>query len=152
VDSHTWHHLRRNVYPRSREWACCMERTVVNPYVKSFIMNWPLHDLEDQVFVVDVVVTDPTWEMVALSVINWPTCATIEFSSIVKVRKYRSLHEGQHFILMAMEVHNTPMRDMDHFIKECAHFFHSRQSRSNLSLYFCIKIFKQRINIFFSVI
>ncbi len=123
-----------------------MERAVENPYVKSFIMNWPLHDLKDQVFVADVVVTDPTWEMVALSVINR---AIIEFSSIAKVRKYRRLHEGQHFISMAMEVHNTPMRDMDHFVKECAHLFHDRQSGSNLSLYFCIKFFRQRISIVF---
>jgi hypothetical protein len=93
-----------------------------------------------------VVVTDPTWEMVALSVINR---AIIEFSSIAKVRKYRRLHEGQHFISMAMEVHNTPMRDMDHFVKECAHLFHDRQSGSNLSLYFCIKFFRQRISIVF---
>ncbi len=96
-----------------------------------------------------MVVTDPTQEMVALSVINQPTCATIEFSSIAKVRKYRRLHEGQHFISMAMEVHNTPMCDMDHFIKECAHLFHDRQSESNLSLYFCIKFFRQRISIVF---
>jgi hypothetical protein len=32
---------------------------------------------------------------------------------------YKRFHEGHHFILMAMEVHNTPDRDMDCFIKEC---------------------------------
>jgi hypothetical protein len=31
-----------------------------------------------------------------------------------------------HFILMAMEVHNAPKHDMDHFIKECARLFHDR--------------------------
>jgi hypothetical protein len=34
--------------------------------------------------------------------------------------------EGQHFILMAMEGHDAPMRDMDCFIKEHVHLFHDR--------------------------
>jgi hypothetical protein len=39
---------------------------------------------------------------------------------------------------MAMEVHGTPRRDMDRFIKECARLFHKRWSKSHLSLHFCI--------------
>jgi hypothetical protein len=78
---------------------------------------------KDQVFVVDVVVIDPTWEMVASSVINWPAGAAAKLNAIVKIRKYRRLHEGHHFILMAMEVHGTPGCNMDYFIKKCAHLF-----------------------------
>jgi hypothetical protein len=48
---------------------------------------------------------------------------------------------------MAMEVHGTPERDMDRFIKECAHLFHDRRSKGHLSLFFCIQFFKQRVNI-----
>jgi hypothetical protein len=36
---------------------------------------------------------------------------------------------------------------MDHFIKECAHLFHDRQSRGHLSLSFYIQFFEQSINI-----
>jgi hypothetical protein len=38
---------------------------------------------------------------------------------------------------------------MDHFIKECDRFFHNRQSKGHLSLFFCIQIFKQHVNIAF---
>jgi hypothetical protein len=41
----------------------------------------------------------------ALSVINQLVGVVAEFSAIAKIRKYRGLHEGHHFILMAMEVH-----------------------------------------------
>jgi len=50
----------------------------------------------------------------------------VELSAIIKIHKYKGLHEGHHFILMAMEMHNTHGWDMDHFIKECACFFHDR--------------------------
>ncbi len=73
---------------------------------------------EDQVFVADVVVTDPTWETVASSVINQLVGVVMKFCTIVKICKYRGLHEGHHFNLMAMEVHDAPMHDMDHFIRE----------------------------------
>ncbi len=43
-DIHTWCHLKRHVCPHSREWARCMERTMVRLYVKSFITHWFLHD------------------------------------------------------------------------------------------------------------
>jgi presenilin-like A22 family membrane protease len=62
---------------------------------------------EDQVFVVDVVVIDMTWEMVASSVISWLVGVAVELSAIVKIHKYRRLYEGHHFISMAMEVHDN---------------------------------------------
>jgi uncharacterized membrane protein YwaF len=48
---------------------------------------------------------------------------------------------------MAMEVHNTPKRDMDHFIRECGYLFHDRQSRGHLSLSFYILFFMQHVSI-----
>jgi hypothetical protein len=68
---------------------------------------------EDQVFIVDV--------MVATSVISRPEGAATKFNAIVKVCKYRGLHEKHHFIPMAMEVHGTPGCDMDRFIKKCVY-------------------------------
>jgi hypothetical protein len=47
-----------------------MERMVVRPYVKSFILSQSLHDQKNQVFVANVVVIDLMWEMVALNVIS----------------------------------------------------------------------------------
>ncbi len=44
---------------------------------------------EDQVFVANVVVTDPTQEIMATSVISLLTNATVEFHTIVKINKYR---------------------------------------------------------------
>jgi hypothetical protein len=67
-----------------------------------------------------VVVTDPMQEMVALNVISRPTGVVVELNTITKIYKYRRLHEGHCFILMAMEVHDKLRHDMDHFIKECA--------------------------------
>jgi hypothetical protein len=80
--------------------------------------------------------------MVALSVINRPIGVATKLNAITKIRKYRRFHERHHFIPMAMEVHGTPKQDMDHFIKECAHLFHDKQSKSHLSLAFCIQFFK----------
>jgi hypothetical protein len=60
------------------------------------------------------------------SVINQPTSAIAKLSTIAKIRKYKGLHEGNHFILMAMEVHGASEHDMDHFIRECARLFHNR--------------------------
>jgi hypothetical protein len=48
---------------------------------------------------------------------------------------------------MAMEIYNVIECDIDHFIKECAHLFHNKQSKVHLSLSFCIEIFKQHISI-----
>jgi hypothetical protein len=60
--------------------------------------------------------------MVALSVINQPTSAATKLNIIVKIHKYERFHEGHHFILMAIKVHNIPKHDMDRFIKECLVF------------------------------
>jgi hypothetical protein len=49
-----------------------------------------------------------------------------KFSTIVNIYNYKGLHEGHHFILMTLEVHNAPRFDMGRFIKECAHLFHDR--------------------------
>ncbi len=66
------------------------------------------------------------WEMMASNVISQLAGAIAKINVIAKICKYIRLHEGQHFIPMAMEVHDPPKHDMDHFIKECAHFFHDR--------------------------
>jgi hypothetical protein len=63
---------------------------------------------EDYVFVVNVVVINPTWKMVAMNVINLPTSAVSKLSAIVKICKYKKLHDGRHFIPMAIEVHGVP--------------------------------------------
>jgi hypothetical protein len=52
-----------------------------------------------------VVVIDLTWEIMALNVITLLAGAAMKFSAIIKICKYRGLHEGHHFIMMAMEVH-----------------------------------------------
>jgi len=97
---------------------------------------------KDQVFIGDVVVIDPMWEAMASSVINQPLGAIVKLNAIIKIHKYRGLHEGHRFILVAMEVHDAPERDMDRFIKECVHLFHDRRSKGHLSLSFCIQFFK----------
>jgi hypothetical protein len=81
---------------------------------------------EDQVFVVDVVITDLMQKTVVLSVINQLACAIAKLSDIAKIYKYIGLCEGHHFISMAMEVHNSLGHDMDRFIKECVCLFHDR--------------------------
>ncbi len=74
----------------------------------------------------NVVVINPMRKTVATSVISQPIGATVKLNATVKIYKYRGLHEGHHFILMAIKVHNTPRHDMNHFIRECARFFHDR--------------------------
>jgi hypothetical protein len=59
----------------------------------------------------------------ASNVISQLASATMKLN-IVKISKYRRLHEGHHFIQMTMEVHNTLRHDIDHFIKEFARLFH----------------------------
>jgi hypothetical protein len=102
---------------------------------------------KDQVFIANVVVNYPMWETMFLNVINWPTNVAAKFNAIVKILIYRGLHEGHHFISMTMEVHDAPRHDMDRFIRECAHLFHDRRSKSHLSLSFCNQFFKQRVSI-----
>jgi len=84
---------------------------------------------------------------VASSVISRPTNVAVKFNAIVKINKYKELHERHHFILMAMEVHGAFKCDMDRFIKDCALFFHVKQSRGHLSLSFFIQFFKLHVNI-----
>jgi hypothetical protein len=84
---------------------------------------------------------------VVSSVIIRPIGVIAELSAIAKIYKYRRLHEGHHFIPMAMEVHGAFGRDMDRFIKECAHLFLNRRSRGHLSLYFCIQFLMQCVSI-----
>ncbi len=64
-----------------------------------------LYMTQEQVFVANVMVIDLTWETVAMSVIIQPKGAIVELSAIVRIRKYRRLHDKHHFISMAMEVH-----------------------------------------------
>ncbi len=75
-------------------------------------MTW-----EDKVFVADVVVTDLLWEMMTSSVIIQLAGVIAKHITIVKIHKYKRLHEGHYFILMAMKVHGAPGCDMD-----CAFF------------------------------
>jgi hypothetical protein len=97
---------------------------------------------EDQVFVANVVVIDPTQEMVTMSVINRPTNAAMELNAITKIHNYRRLREEHHFIPMAMEVHNAFECEMDCFIKECACLFHDRQSKGHLTFFSLHSIFE----------
>ncbi len=56
-----------------------------------------------------MVVINWAQESMASSVFGPPIGVVVELSAIIKIRKYRVLHEGHHFILMAMEctVHLT---------------------------------------------
>ncbi len=96
-------------------------------------------------------VNDLTWEMVVTNVINRLTSATIELNTIAKIRKYRGLHEGHHFILMAMEVHNTLGHDMDHFIKECACLFHDKRSKGHYPCLFVFNFSGNMLVLFFNM-
>ncbi len=73
----------------------------------------------------------------------------MKLNAISKIHKYRRFHEEHHFIQMTMEVHNTPMRNMDHFIMKCVHLFHNKQSGGHLSFSIYIQFFKQHVNISF---
>jgi len=46
---------------------------------------------KDQVFIVDVVVTNPMWKTMTLSVISRPVGAIAELNAITKIYKYRGL-------------------------------------------------------------
>jgi hypothetical protein len=63
-------------------------------------------------------VTDLTWETIAKNVISQLTNALAELNAIAKIHKNRRLHEGHHFIPMAMKMQSTLGHDMNHFIKE----------------------------------
>jgi hypothetical protein len=61
--------------------------------------------------------------------------ASKQLNTIVKIYKYKGLHEGHHFILMAMEVQGAPGHDMDRFFRECVRLFHDRRSKGHLFLF-----------------
>jgi hypothetical protein len=82
----------------------------------------------------------------ATSVISRPTNIIAKLSTIVKIYKYRRLHERHHFISMAMEVHDALGCDMDRFIKKCVHLFHDRLLGGHLSLSFYIQFFRHHVN------
>jgi hypothetical protein len=73
----------------------------------------------------------------------------VKLGAIVKICKYRRLHEGHYFIPMAMELHNAPKHDMDCFIRECAYLFHDRQLGGHLSLFSLVQFFRQHVSIVF---
>jgi len=98
IDSHTWHHKKCHVCPCSKEWAHCMERTMVCPYVKSFITNRSLHDSWRLGFCCHCGGYWLDTKTVALGVISWPTNVVAKLSVIAKIHKYRRLYEGHHFI------------------------------------------------------
>ncbi len=81
------------------------------------------------------------------SIISRLVGTTMKFSSNSKICKYKKFREGHHFTSMAMEVYCTFGRDMDHFIKEYASFFHNLKLKGHLSLLFCIQFFKQCVSI-----
>ncbi len=99
-----------------------------------------------------MLVIDPTRKIIALNVINRPTCAIAKLSTIIKIRKYKRFQKGHHFILMAMKMHDTFGCDMDCFIRECACLFHDKQSENHLSISFCILFFKQHVSIAFNML
>jgi len=76
------------------------------------------------------------WETMASNVISRLISVAMELNTIVEIHKCKGLHEGHHFILMAMKVHGALEHDMDHFIKECVSLFHNRRLGGYLSLYF----------------
>jgi len=78
-----------------------------------------------------------------LSVISQPTCAIVELNAIVKIYKYKGLHEGHHFILMAMEVHGAFKCNINHFND----LYPQYRLGGHLSLSFCIQFFKQHVSI-----
>jgi hypothetical protein len=85
----------------------------------------------------------------ATNIISQPASTVVELNTIAKIHKYKGFHERHHFIPMAMDVHDAPRHDMDHFIKECVRFFHNRRLKGHLSLSFCIQFFKQCVSIIF---
>jgi hypothetical protein len=73
--------------------------------------------------------------------------AIVKPNAIVKIHKYKVLHERHHFIPTTVEVHGALGHDMYRVIKECVHFFYDKQLGGHLSLSFCIQIFRQCVNI-----
>ncbi len=67
-----------------------------------------------------------TRKTMVTNVISQLVNAVVKLSVIVKIHMYRKLHEGHHFIPMAMEVHDAFGCDVDCFIMERVHLFHNR--------------------------
>ncbi len=88
-----------------------------------------------------------TRKTMVTNIISQLVNAVVKLSVIVKIHTYRKLHEGHHFIPMAMEIHDASRRDVDYFIMECVHLFHNRRSRGHLFLFFCIQFFRRCVNI-----
>jgi len=84
-------------------------------------MTW-----ENYVFVADVIVTNVTLKIVATNVINRLASAIAKLNTIVKIYKYKEIHEKHHFIPMSMNTHGTPRCNIDCFIRECVRLFHNR--------------------------
>jgi len=110
-------------------------------------MNRSLHDPKRPNLHYQCGDSNPTQETVSLNVINRPTSVITKFNIIAKICDYKGLHEGHHFILMTMEVHDTPRCDMNHFIRECVCLFHNRWSGGHSFVSFHNQFFKQRVNI-----
>jgi hypothetical protein len=83
-----------------------------------------------------------THETVASNVISQLVGVAAKLNVIAKICKYRGLHEGLHFIMMAMEVHVAFGRDMDRFIKKCYCLFHDRLIMRSFILVFFHSIFQ----------
>jgi hypothetical protein len=81
---------------------------------------------ENQVFLVDVVVTNSPWKSVVRNVIIQLVSENAKHKAIIKICKYERFCGGHHFIPMTMEVHSALGHHMDHFIKECARLFHNK--------------------------
>ncbi len=86
-------------------------------------------------------------QTMASSVISQPIGVIAELRAIIEIHKYKGFHQGQHFILMAMEVHGALGCNMDNFIMECAHFSHDKHLGGHLSLSFCIHFYRQCVSI-----
>lgn len=73
-----------------------------------------------------MIITNSTRKTMATGLINQLIGVVAKFNAIVKIRKYRGIHERHHFIPMDMQVHGAFKRDIDNFIREFVCLFHSR--------------------------
>ncbi len=76
----------------------------------------------------------------------------MELNAIVKIHKYKGFHEGHHFILMAMEVHDALGRHMNRFNKECVRLFHDRRSGVIYPYFFALNFLGNILMLFFNVL
>jgi hypothetical protein len=63
---------------------------------------------KNQVFIVNVIIIDLIQQMMILGVISQSASVIAKFNAIAKICKYKKFHERQHFILIAMKVHDAP--------------------------------------------